>query len=371
MHFVVTANTSFNIVNYRSGLIKRLIDQGHDVTVVAPADTYTEEIHGLGCDFQPLNMSQKGENPIAESVVIFRCWRALKVLKPDAVISFTAKNNLYMGIAARLCGINSLPTITGLGLAFQGGKLRLALVKLLYRVALKRAVNVFFQNPSDKETFLSSKLASQNQSVIVSGSGVNPDQYAFTPLPAETQNITFLMVTRLLGQKGVKEYCEAATSIRKNHSGVDFLLAGPFDHDSHDSISEHQLERMLSNSPVQYLGYKTDIRSTIAQSHVMILPSYYNEGTPRVLLEAGAMGCPLITTDWPGCRDTVSQNKSGLLIPPRCAKSLSLAMEKFLNMPPRELQQWGNESHALITSKFTEAQVVEAYIQALTEPSDV
>jgi len=128
VHFVVTANTSFNIVNYRSGLIKRLIDQGHDVTVVAPTDNYTGKVHGLGCDLRPLNMSQKGENPIAELVVIFRCWRALKVLKPDAVISFTAKNNLYMGIAARLCGIKSLPTITGLGLAFQGGKLRLALV---------------------------------------------------------------------------------------------------------------------------------------------------------------------------------------------------------------------------------------------------
>lgn len=370
MHFVVTANTSFNIANYRSGLVKRLLSEGHKVTVVAPIDDYTDQVHKLDCDFREIKLSQKGQNPLKECAVIFQYWRIFRELGPDAVFSFTAKSNLYAGIAARFCSITSLPTVTGLGVAFYGGALRLKIVKLLYRVAFKRAIKVFFQNPEDRLQLLSFHLVSQEQAELVGGSGVDATHYSFAPIPkCYEAKKTFLMVTRLLKQKGVEEFCNAAHTLSAKYPNAKFRIAGAFDEGNPDSISPKELEEFRRENTVEYLGHVRDVRPLISESNVVVLPSYYNEGTPRSLLEAGAMGRPLITTDHRGCRDTVLNNKSGFLIPPKCTDSLVVAMEKFIKMSHEEMEVIGQASHDFIVANFSESDIIDAYSFALMEAS--
>ena len=370
MHFVVTANTSFNIANYRSGLVKRLMSEGHRVTVVAPIDDYTDQVHRFNCGFREIKLSQKGQNPLRECLVIFQYWRILRELGPDAVFSFTAKSNLYAGIAARFCRIASLPTVTGLGVAFYGGALRLAIVKFLYRIAFKRATKVFFQNPEDRHQLLSFRLLSQQQAELVGGSGVDAEYFSPAPIPKyHKAKKSFLMITRLLRQKGVEEFCNAARTLSAKYPNVEFRIAGAFDEGNPDSISPMELEEFRRESTIKYLGHVRDVRPLISDASVVVLPSYYNEGTPRSLLEAGAMGRPLITTDHRGCRDTVLNNKSGLLIPPKCTDSLVLAMEKFIEMSHDEMEAIGRASHDFIVANFSESDIIDAYSFALMEAS--
>lgn len=370
MHFVVTANTSFNIANYRSGLVKRLINEGHRVTVIAPIDDYTEQVHKLGCAFREIRLSQKGQNPFKECSVIFQYWLILRELDPDAVFSFTAKSNLYAGIATRLCGITALPTVTGLGVAFYGGAMRLKIVHFLYRVAFKRAAKVFFQNPEDRQQLLSFCLVSQKQVELVGGSGVDAEYFSLAPIPKyDEATKSFLMITRLLKQKGVEEFCNAAHTLSEKYPNVEFRIAGAFDEGNPDSISPQELEELRRESTVEYLGHVRDVRPLISEASVVVLPSYYNEGTPRSLLEAGAMGRPLITTDHRGCRDTVINNESGFLIPPQCTDSLVLAMEKFIEMSHNDLEVIGQASHDFIVANFSETNIIDAYSSALMEAS--
>ena len=368
MHFVVTANTSFNVANYRSGLVERLMGEGHKVTIVASIDEYTDQVRKLGCDFIEIKLSQKGQNPFKESLVIFQYWRIFRALGPDVVFSFTAKSNLYAGIAARLCKISSLPTVTGLGAAFHGGLLRLRIVQLLYRVAFKRSAKVFFQNSEDKNQLLSFGLVSRYQAAIVGGSGVDPRYFALTPMPRDCEaKASFLMITRILRQKGVEEFCKAARTLSAKYPDAEFRIAGAFDEGNPDSISPREFEGFRNKSTVEYLGHVRDVRPLISQASVVVLPSYYNEGTPRCLLEAGSMGRPLITTDRPGCRDTVSNNKSGFIIPPRCTDSLVLAMKKFIEMTCDERASFGRASHDFVVANFSESDIIDAYGLALAE----
>lgn len=370
MHFVVTANTSFNIANYRAGLVKRLMNEGHKVTVVAPIDDYTDQVHKFDCGFREIKLSQKGQNPFIECLVIFQYWRIFRELSPDAVFSFTAKSNLYAGIAARFCSITSLPTVTGLGVAFYGGAQRVKIVKLLYRVAFRRAAKVFFQNPEDRHQLLSLRLLSQQQAELVGGSGVDANYFSFAPFSkCHEAKKSFLMITRLLRQKGVEEFCNAARTLSKKYPTVEFRIAGAFDEGNPDSISPKELEEFRREGTVEYLGHVRDVRPIISAATAVVLPSYYNEGTPRSLLEAGAMGRPLITTDHRGCRDTVLPNKSGFLIPPKCTDSLVSAMEKFIEMSFDEIEVIGQASHNFIVANFAERDIIDAYSFAVIEAS--
>ena len=369
MHVLLTGNTTFKLANFREGLIRRLIADGHRVTIVAPPDEYVEKIRALGCDFVPLIMDRNGTSPVSEARLLFSIFKVIRRTGVDVVFSYTIKNNIYSGIACRGLGIPFVPNVTGLGPAFNATGLINHTVRALYRVAFGKAQAVFFQNSSDLEVFTGSRLVSRNRVRLLPGSGVDLNRFAATPLPQGGEVIRFLLVARLLWDKGVGVYVDAARKVRKIFPQARFQLLGPLDPDSKSGISGVQLDEWISEGVVDYIGSTQDVLPFLQAANCLVLPSYYREGTPRSLLEAGAVGRPIITTDMPGCRDVVVDGKSGFLVAPRDTDQLATAFEAFLSLPPEAQAAMGVASRRHIAQTYDEEIVIDAYLRTLKDLS--
>lgn len=369
MHVLLTGNTTFKLANFREGLIRRLIADGHRVTVVAPPDEYVEKVWALGCDFIPLHMDRNGTSPLAEARLLLSIFNVLHRARPDIVFSYTIKNNIYAGIACRSLGIPFVPNVTGLGPTFNATGMLNLTVRALYRVAFRKAHAVFFQNSSDLELFTGSRLVSKDRVRLLPGSGVDLNRFAASPLPESEKGIRFLLVARLLWDKGVGVYADAARTVRETFPQARFQLLGPLDPDSKSGISGAQLDEWISEGVVDYLGSTQDVVPFLQAAHCVVLPSYYREGTPRSLLEAGAMGRPIITTDMPGCRDVVVEHDSGFLVAPRDVDQLAAAFEVFLSLDPEAQAAMGAASRLHIEQTYDEEIVISAYLGILNELS--
>jgi glycosyltransferase involved in cell wall biosynthesis len=367
MHVLLTGNTTFKLANFREGLIRRLLADGHRVTVAAPPDEYVEKIQALGCDFVPLQMDRNGTSPISEARLLFSIFKVIRRAGPDVVLSYTIKNNIYSGIACRGLGISFVPNVTGLGPMFNATGLLNRTVRALYRVAFGKARAVFFQNSSDLMLFTASRLVSQDRARLLPGSGVDLNRFAASPLPESGEGIRFLLVARLLWDKGVSVYVDASRKVRETFPQVRFQLLGPLDPDSKSGISGAQLDEWISEGVVDYLGSTQDVLPFLQAANCLVLPSYYHEGTPRSLLEAGAVGRPIITTDMPGCRDVVVEHESGFLVAPRDADQLAAACEAFLRLSPEEQRAMGAASRRHIAQTYDEGIVISAYLGLLAE----
>lgn len=369
MHVLLTGNTTFKLANFREGLICRLISDGHRVTVVAPPDEYVEKIRAFGCDFVPLQMDRNGTSPISEARLLFSIFKVIRRAGPDVVFSYTIKNNIYSGIACRGLGIPFVPNVTGLGPMFNATGLLNLTVRALYRVAFGKARAVFFQNSSDLELFTGSRLVSMDRVRLLPGSGVDLNRFAATPLPESGEVIRFLLVARLLWDKGVGIYTDAARKVRETFPQARFQLLGPLDPDSKSGVSAADLEKWIAEGVVDYLGSTQDVVPFLQAAHCIVLPSYYREGTPRSLLEAGAVGRPIITTNMPGCRDVVVEHESGFLVAPRDADQLAAAFDAFLSLGPEAQAAMGAASHLHIEQTYDEGIVIGAYLGILEELS--
>ncbi|MBD3680010.1 MAG: glycosyltransferase family 4 protein [Rhodobacteraceae bacterium] len=365
MHIVLTGNTTFKLANFREGLIRRLLDEGHRVTIVAPPDKYVEKIRALGCDFIPVQMDRNGTSPRAEARLLFSMFNAIRRARPDIVFSYTIKNNIYGGIACRGLGIPFVPNVTGLGPTFNTAGLLNRTVRSLYRVAFGKARAVFFQNSSDLELFTNSRLVSKDRVRLLPGSGVDLSRFAASPLPESNEGIRFLLVARLLWDKGVGVYADAAKKVRETFPQARFQLLGPLDPDSKSGISGSRLDEWIGEGVVEYLGSTQDVVPFLRAAHCVVLPSYYREGTPRSLLEAGAIGRPIITTDMPGCRDVVVEHQSGFLVAPRDAEQLAAACAAFLCLSPDVLSAMGATSRQHIAQTYDEEIVIDAYLATI------
>lgn len=369
MRVLVTGNTTFKLANFREGLIRRTLADGHRVMVVAPPDEYVEKIRALGCDFLPLQMDRNGTYPMAEVRLLFSILKVMRRAQPDVVFSYTIKNNIYGGIACRILQIPFVPNVTGLGPTFNATGLLNRTVRTLYRLAFGRARVVFFQNSSDLELFTDSRLVTKDRVRLLPGSGVDLNRFAAAPLPESGEGIRFLLVARLLWDKGVGVYVDAARKVRETFPQARFQLLGPLDPDSKNGISGAQLDEWISEGVVDYLGSTQDVLPFLQAANCLVLPSYYREGTPRSLLEAGAVGRPIITTDMPGCRDVVVEHNSGYLVAPRDADQLASACEAFLSLGPEEQAAMGAASRRHIAQTYDEEIVIDAYLGILKELS--
>lgn len=367
MHVLLTGNTTFKLANFREGLIRRLLADGHRVTVVAPPDEYVEKIRALGCHFVPLQMDRNGTSPISEARLLFSILKVIRRARPDVVFSYTIKNNIYGGIACRVLGIPFVSNVTGLGPTFNTAGLLNRTVRSLYRIAFGKARAVFFQNSSDLELFTGSRLVSKDRVRLLPGSGVDLKRFAASPLPESGEDIRFLLVARLLWDKGVGVYADAARKVRETFPQAHFQLLGPLDPDSKSGISKARLEEWVSEGAVEYLGSTHDVVPFLRATHCVVLPSYYREGTPRSLLEAGAIGRPIITTDMPGCRDVLVEHESGFLVAPRDAEQLAATCEAFLRLSPEEQRAMGAASRRHIAQTYDEEIVIGAYLELLAE----
>jgi glycosyltransferase involved in cell wall biosynthesis len=367
LHIVLTGNTTFMIGNFRKGLIKHFIKSGHRVTVMAPVDDYVPIVRELGCNFVSITIDRNGTSVLKDLTLLRAMSDELKKLRPDIVLSFTIKNNIYGGLACRFLKIPFVPNVTGLGPAFNStGPLNI-MVRFLLRHALKKAHKIFFQNADDKALFVSTKLVPPDRVELLPGSGVNLKDFDQSALPKDTGSVRFLLVTRMLWDKGVGIFEQAAAEVRTEFPNAVFQLLGPIDGASKTGISKAQISEWEAQGHVQYIGVTSDVSPFLAQSHCVVLPSFYREGTPKSLLEAGATGRPIITTDMPGCRDLVPDGKNGFIVEPRSVQSLISAFRSFLHLSEDERQTFGSESRKLIEEKYDEKYVITAYQNVLSE----
>tara|TARA_R110002110_G_scaffold412641_1_gene638778 strand:+ start:2787 stop:3902 length:1116 start_codon:yes stop_codon:yes gene_type:complete len=364
MHILMTVNAAWNIWNFRRPLVEALSANGHQITVLAPPDDSVADLERIGCRFRPLEMNVKGLNPIEDLKLQRRLKRIFREEQPDAILSFTIKNNIFGARAARAAGVPFVPNVTGLGTAFLSGGLLQTIAEQLYRRAFGKLPIVFFQNEDDRDLFLDRKLVRADQARLLPGSGIDLVRFAAAEMPPEDVPSVFLMIARLLRDKGVIEFVEAARLIKARNPEARFQLLGAAGSENRSAIDNATVEAWVAEGVVEYLGTTNDVRPAIAAASCVVLPSY-REGAPRTLIEAASMARPLIATDVPGCRAVVDTDVSGFLCEVRNADSLATAMGRFLALSPDERTAMGLAGRAKMEREFDQALVVAAYREAL------
>ena len=359
MKFLLIAGFADSLIAFRKPLIEALLSKGLAVHVAAPRLTTNvemmAELNKLGVVAHDIPMQRAGMNPVADLQALLALWQLMRQIKPQFVLGYTIKPVIYGTLAAWLARVpKRFALITGLGFAFMGeedgqrSKVR-ALVQGLYRTALKRSHTVFFQNPDDEALFRQLNiLSSATQSCVVNGSGVDVAQFEVAPLSTEGAP-RFLLIARLLGDKGVREYVQAAQQVKLRYPEAQFDLVGWIDVNP-NTITQPELDRWIAAGTINFLGRLSDVRPAIAECSVYVLPSY-REGTPRTVLEAMAMGRAVITTDAPGCRETVLDGDNGFLVPVKDTDALAQAMLRFIEQPEL-IAQMGQRSRSIAEEKY-------------------
>lgn len=367
-HVLLTANMSWNLFNFRKGLIRGLIADGHEITALAPLDDCAKELEALGCRVVPLTMDSKSTSIPRDAGLLVRFVAALRSERPDIVFGFTIKNNIYGSLAANLLGIPFVPTVTGLGTAFlHEGRVNL-IVRQLYRHAFRRAPAVFFQNEDDEELFLRDNLAPWGRTNVLPGSGIDLKAFAPAPPPARP-GVCFLLIARLLWDKGVGDFVEAARLVRRAHPEATFVLLGPAGAENRTAIDQQTVDAWVAEGVVTHAGAVDDVRPFIAQSDCVVLPSF-REGTPRTLLEASAMARPLIATDVPGCRSVLDDGKTGFLCRVKDPADLARQMMRMIEVGAQTRAEMGAAGRMRMEQHYDQAIVFRAYkaqIERLTK----
>lgn len=359
---IISANSFWNIANFRSGLVAALVSRAYRLIIVAP-DADQDWAAQRGADAVDISINRSGLNPIRDALLILDYHKLIRRFRPNIFLGFTAKPNIYGSVTAAIWGIPALPNVSGLGTAFIKPGLLSAFVGNLYRVAFRKCPVVFFQNADDADLFVGRKIVRQNQVRLLPGSGIDLDH--FSPAPPTSQ-IRFLFIGRLLGDKGVREFVEAAKLLRSDRPDWQFQLLGPIDEGNRSAIKQAELDQWLADGCVEHLGEVEDVRPFIAAATAVVLPSY-REGLPRSLLEAAAMARPLIATDVPGNRHIVRHGSNGLLCAVRDPAALARAMKKLAIMSCDERDALGRAGRALAESEFGEARVIQAYLDEVAQ----
>lgn len=367
MHILLTGNTAFKLANFRAGLMRDLLADGHQLSALVPKDSYFDALEKMGVRVIDLEMDRRGTSVFRELRLLIRFWQAFRSMKPDLVLGYTIKNNIYGALAARVLGIPFIPNVTGLGTAFESSGLLNRTVIQLYRTAFKRVPKVFFQNTHDRDLFDNALIIRKDKTALLPGSGVDLDEFGLSPLPNGDDQPVFLLVARMLKDKGVFEFVEAAKIVRSRFAKAKFRLLGPFDPGSRVAIPEDQLHDWAEAGIVEYLGAVENVRPHLRDADCMVLPSYYREGTPRALIEGAAMGRPIITTDMPGCRDVVEDGKTGFICKIKDAHDLADKMMEMVNIGKAGRSQMGAQGRLKAQKEFDEKIVVTAYRQAISD----
>ncbi len=362
---VIATNSGWNVLNFRKPLVEALSAAGWRVVALAPEDGTAAAVEALGAEFVPIRIDNSGTSILRDGRLLLDYVAVFRALRPQAFLGFTVKPNIYGSLAARLTGTRVINNISGLGTAFlRAGPLNW-LVSRLYRLALRASHRVFFQNGHDLELFVSKGLVQPEQARRIPGSGIDLDLFRPQSKPAgKQQGFRFLFVGRLLRDKGLGEYVEAARLVRARMPDVEFAILGFAGSDNRSAVPISDVERWQSEGLVTYLGETDDVRPTLAAADCIVLPSY-REGLPRTLLEASAMARPMVATNVPGCRDIVIDGKTGFLCDPRSPQSLADAMEKMAGLDEAERTKMGARARRKVEQEFDQSLVVDAYMDAL------
>lgn len=369
---VVSSNTSWSVFNFRLELIKYLSKTFH-VEIIAPKDQYTTKLRDMGFVVHEINMVSSSIAPLNDLNTILGYFRLLKKLKPDYYLGFTAKPNIYGGFVAGCLGCKVINNIAGLGRTFSSPGLLQSLMRLLYRIGLSKSNHVFFQNRDDLTLFNQSGLLKNVTCSVLPGSGVNIEHFSCKKRNqlAPGSRITntqfkFLFSARLLLEKGIREYIFAAAKLKAIYPDCLFQVLGKHCGTTSE-LPRDELDAACNKGIIEYLGTTDDVVTVLHRTDCFVLPSFYREGVPRSLLEAGSCGLPLITTDSVGCRETVINGKNGYLVAPRDTDALFEAMKNMLELSDDKRDAMGLASRDFIVANFSETLVLNQYQQVLTE----
>lgn len=361
---VICANLAWNLVNFRAGLIQALVERGFRVLAVAPPDPAMEaRLDALGCEFEPVAIDAKGLAPHRDLVTAIVLWRLLRRHRPAAWLSWTIKPNIYGSLVAGWLGIRAFPNVSGLGTAFIRRNLLTRLAVWLYRIGFRHAPTVYFQNADDRDEFLARRIVTSSQARLLPGSGIDPQHWRPAP-GGRPRPRTFLMLARVVADKGVREFASAARSIQTRWPDARFTLLGPLDAPNRTAIPREEVAGWVAEGIIEHLPPVDDVRQFIAAADFVVLPSY-REGLSRVLLEAAAMGRPIVTTDVPGCRDLVSDGENGFLCAPADAASLEAALARAALTDDAEWREMARKGRERVIAEFSQSRVTELYLGAL------
>jgi glycosyltransferase involved in cell wall biosynthesis len=345
------------------GLIKSMIKEGMEVYAIAPRDTYTHYLTENNIKFEQIRMDSTGTNPIKDFALTIELYRIYKKVKPDIILHFTIKPNIYGTFASRMLKIPTINNVSGLGTIFLNKNFTTSIALFMYKLAFNHPFKVFFQNEFDKQVFLDLRLINNHVTEIIPGSGININ-YFKPVLTLPKLRFTFLLISRLIIDKGIIEYVEAAKILRNQGVEADFQILGPKEPGHRRGISEKTIEEWIDEGIITYLGVTKDVRNFINMADCIVLPSY-REGTPRTLLEAASLGKPIVTTNVPGCNNVVEDGFNGFLCNMKDADDLALNMNKMLNLDKAERRTMGANSRKKIEDKFDERIVIQKYLDAI------
>tara|TARA_R110001583_G_scaffold192734_1_gene359659 strand:+ start:10673 stop:11794 length:1122 start_codon:yes stop_codon:yes gene_type:complete len=363
----ISANTSWYLYNFRKNTIIALIDKGYHVVAVAPKDEYTIKLLDLGCDFSHVNIDKGGTNPINDIVSIIDFYRVYKNKKIDVVLNFTPKNNIYSTLVAKFLGMKVINNIAGLGVLFINENITSKIVKSLYRVSQRKADVVFFQNEDDRKIFLEYKLVDLKNTDRLPGSGADLSRFNYMP-SLDDGVVRFLLIARMLFDKGILHFVDAARILRNKYgNGVEFNLVGFLDVENPSAVSKQEMQSWVDEGIVNYHGVSDEVEVHIALADCMVLPSFYREGVPKSLLEAAAMGKPIVTTDNVGCRETVDDGVNGYLCDVRSTSSLVKNLDKIICLSHEKRLAMGRASRSKVEREFDEKVVIDKYLSAINK----
>jgi glycosyltransferase involved in cell wall biosynthesis len=375
---VLLCHWAFCAANFRGGLVRELTRQGHRVVVIVPPEPpYEAVLRNLGAEVHTWRLRSQGKNPFSEAASVLHLFKLLRQIQPDVMFTYTIKPVIYGAFAGRLCGVPVISVITGLGYVFLNDNWISKLARRLYGWTLDWSKEVWFLNSVDEQSFRQARILDDASVHFLPGEGVNTDHFApmapaSAPQPA-VRNASdapdmpdapiFMMLARLLKDKGIFEFVGAARRVKAQFPSARFQLLGGMDANNPSSVEPAQLAAWLQEGVVEHLGTLQDVRPAIQAADCVVLPSY-REGLPRSLLEAAAMGKPLIATDVPGCRDVVEPHITGLLCAPQDEADLAAKMIAILKLSPQQREQMGNNGRAFVRRQFDEQIVFAHYLQS-------
>lgn len=351
------------MVNFRSGIIRKLVDGGSRVVVVAPPDAYVDELKLLGAEYIEWSLTGRGTHIGSEASSVWHLARIYKAIRPDVAYHFTIKSVIYGSLVARLFNIPFVSVVTGLGYVFINRNWTSRIAISLYRATLRQSTEVWLLNSDDRAALDSLHLLDGVFVRMLPGEGV--DTAFFAPRPSAPSKITrFLLVARMLRDKGILEYVECARRVKAEGHAAEFALLGPVGADNPTAVSMEQIDQWVAEGSVVYLGMARDVRPYIANADCVVLPSY-REGLPRSLLEASSMGKPVIATQVPGCKDVVKDGVTGLLCRAQDASDLTEKVLSFLGLAEPERECMGDNGRSYVVEKFDERLILNHYRESL------
>jgi glycosyltransferase involved in cell wall biosynthesis len=365
---VWVANSSWSIFNFRLALLKFLKSKGFEVYAIAPRDSYSEKIESAGVTFYDWPIENSSTNPIKDAKQILNLYKLYQKIRPEVVLHSAIKPNIYGTLVARALHQRCINNISGLGTIFSSQGILNKIARFLYKISQPSASKVFFQNSMDRDLFINSKILKPTSPIdLLPGSGVDTNRFKPGSKQRADNKFIFLMMGRILWDKGIGEYIEAAKTIKAQYANTEFQLLGFTDADNPSAVSRAQVEQWHQSGIIKYLGTSDKVEEIIEDADCVVLPTYYQEGVPRCLLESAAMAKPLIATNWVGCRDVVDDGVNGYLCEVKNPASLASQMKKMLDLERKARENMGLAGRQKIEKYFDERIVFEKYYEAICD----